>query len=104
MILTLSLTDHLIQLLNTRQGSLLHMPDYGLPDLGAIYQNLPYSLGHFKQQLSILLDKYEPRLKNSVIQHKPITQYDAVMCLIISKSDLNWETHFFSNTRVDVRN
>ena len=38
---TLSVLDNLQRILNSRAGSLSHLPDYGLPDMGLILQGLP---------------------------------------------------------------
>ena len=38
-----NIREHLTCLLNSRCGSVSHLPDYGLPDLADIYRELPYS-------------------------------------------------------------
>ena len=40
---TLSVLDNLQRILNSRAGTLAHLPDYGLPDMGQILQGLPGS-------------------------------------------------------------
>ncbi|WP_305042636.1 type VI secretion system baseplate subunit TssE [Geoalkalibacter sp.] len=57
-----SVRDHLLRLFNARRGSLVHLPDYGLPDIGAIYENLPYSVADLAQQVRQLIETFEPRL------------------------------------------
>lgn len=57
-----SVWHHLRRLFNARRGSLVHLPDYGLPDIGAIYENLPYSVADLAQQVRRLIENYEPRL------------------------------------------
>jgi type VI secretion system protein len=37
----LSVLDNLQRILNSRAGTLDHLPDYGLPDMGLILQGLP---------------------------------------------------------------
>jgi type VI secretion system protein len=44
-----SIADHLWRMFNTRQGSLSHLPDYGLPDITEIYRKLPTSLKDLEQ-------------------------------------------------------
>ncbi|NMP26628.1 type VI secretion system baseplate subunit TssE [Rahnella sp. SAP-1] len=59
----LSVLDNMQRILNTRAGSLSHIPDYGLPDMTRILQGMP---GTAQQLLCIhseVLLKYEPRLK-----------------------------------------
>ncbi len=57
-----SVQTHLQRLFNTRRGSLVHLPDYGLPDIGAVYENLPYSVDDLARQVRLLIERYEPRL------------------------------------------
>jgi type VI secretion system protein len=93
-----SIREHLNELLNARQGSLIHLPDYGLPDLGRIYQELPESLQELKDSLKHLIKKYEPRLKNIQIEFKPIENIniiDGVIYLTISSTLRNGEKIFF---------
>jgi type VI secretion system protein len=55
---------HLALLLNTRQGAIQNLPDYGLPDVSAFYSDYPASLGELRSFLERLVKKYEPRLLN----------------------------------------
>lgn len=59
-----SIADHLQRIFLVRKGALVHQPDYGIPELGKIFSELPYSETEFAYQIKILIDKYEPRLKN----------------------------------------
>ena len=74
-----SIQNHLIFLLNTRQGSLQHLPNYGIPDLQHIYQGLPNSLNSFSRILSGIIEQYEPRLTQVIIQHKPVQQNNCII-------------------------
>lgn len=65
-----SIQKHLFRLLNARQGSLQHLPDYGLPDLNQIFQELPFAVSDLTTQLKTLIEKYEPRLINVKIIEK----------------------------------
>jgi type VI secretion system protein len=58
-----SICDHLIRLLNTRQGTLSHLPDYGMPDIAEVYRGLPASLDELKNTIVHVVEKYEPRLE-----------------------------------------
>ncbi len=40
---TMSVLDNLQRILNSRVGSLAHLPDYGLADMSVILQGLPAS-------------------------------------------------------------
>ncbi len=57
-----SVQDHLRRLLNARQGVLRHLPDYGLPDVPALYAGLPYSGKELAEAVRRTVARFEPRL------------------------------------------
>lgn len=57
-----AIKDHLVVLLNTRRGSIHHLPDFGLPDLADIYKGYPESLHYLGAEIRRTIEKYEPRL------------------------------------------
>ncbi|MBK0095734.1 type VI secretion system baseplate subunit TssE [Erwinia sp. S63] len=59
----LSVLDNLQRILNTRAGSIAHIPDYGLPDMTRILQGMPGTAHQLIDTFSSVLLKYEPRLK-----------------------------------------
>jgi type VI secretion system protein len=59
----LSVMDNVRRILNTRAGSLKHLPDYGLPDLTYIYKALPASSHLLRGQMEKTLLVYEPRIR-----------------------------------------
>lgn len=59
----LSVLDNMLRILNSRAGSLGHLPDYGLPDMSRILQGMPGTAHQLMHTLSGVLLKYEPRLK-----------------------------------------
>lgn len=59
---------HLALLLNTRQGALQNLPDYGLPDVSSFYSDYPASLGDLRSLIEKLVKKYEPRLLSARVQ------------------------------------
>ena len=59
---------HLALLLNTRQGALQNLPDYGLPDVSSFYSDYPASLGELRAFLERLVKKYEPRLLSARVR------------------------------------
>jgi len=59
----LSIQDNIQRILNSRRGSLAHLPDYGLGDLSRIYRHLPASAHTLKREIETTLLRYEPRLK-----------------------------------------
>jgi type VI secretion system protein len=57
-----SIMDHLNRLFNTREGSLPHLKDYGIPDISEIYRKMPYGMEELQQAVKRTIEKYEPRL------------------------------------------
>jgi len=60
--LLFSVMDNIRVILNSRQGALKHLPDYGLPDLSVVYRHLPASAQLLRQHIAQTLLKYEARL------------------------------------------
>lgn len=59
----LSVMDNIRRILNSRAGTLKHLPDYGLPYMSKMIQGLPGSAHKVMSILSATLLKYEPRIK-----------------------------------------
>ncbi|MGC6031608.1 type VI secretion system baseplate subunit TssE [Enterobacter kobei] len=60
----MSVLDNLQRILNSRAGSLAHLPDYGLPDMTLILQGMPGTVHELKTTLANVLLKYEPRIQD----------------------------------------
>jgi type VI secretion system protein len=102
-----SLRIHLERLLNSRQGTLTHQPDYGLPDLTEVYLNIPHSLERLAVEVKRCIDAYEPRLENVRIQCEPPTDAAAVIHLDIEGSlpsgeRVKLESHFMREGRTTI--
>lgn len=102
-----SVGDHLFRLFNTRQGSLSHLPDYGIPDVAQIYRGLPASFNELKKTILILINKYEPRLEKVQIQARPFSPLDmnvsfAVTGYLKSGQSVIFNTGFASTGKVTV--
>ena len=65
----LSIQQNIRCILNTREGALKHLPDYGLPDLTNIYKALPASAHLLKQQMEATLLVYEPRIRSIDVEY-----------------------------------
>lgn len=66
--LSLSIRDHLWRLLNSRRGSLTHLPHYGMPDIAALYLDLPYTRDRIMACIRQCIDDFEPRLQQPQIR------------------------------------
>ena len=80
-----SVQQDLHRLFNTREGSLNHMPGYGLPDLHQIYDSFPKGIQNFIKTIQDKICTYEPRLANVKIQniHHRSKQF-CVLSLVIN--------------------
>ena len=81
---TISIMDHLTRIFNTRNGSLPHLSDYGLPDISEIYRKMPYGMEELQDAIRRTVEKYEPRLKNVII--KPEEENDNKFRLVFMLS------------------
>lgn len=59
----LSVLDNIQRILNSRAGTISHLPDYGLPDMTKILQGMPGTAHELIDTLAGVLLKYEPRLQ-----------------------------------------
>ena len=65
-----SVIAHLADMLNTRQGSSLTCPDYGVLDMNDVLHDFPDGVGLLQRAIKHSIATYEPRLKN--VQGRPI--------------------------------
>ncbi|GGP18188.1 type VI secretion system baseplate subunit TssE [Silvimonas iriomotensis] len=103
----LSVMDNIQCVLNTRAGSLSHLPEYGLPDLTSIYRELPASAHRLKRMIESTLLQYEPRLQAIEIELK--TPDDEAMlsymliCHLKQTGLVRFGTWFMPDGRVRLR-
>lgn len=105
--LLVSVHDHLIRLLNARQGVLEHQPDYGLPDLDMLYRELPYSEQDIAFAVKKVIEKYEPRLTQVRVQPRVRDIRHCVVRMEISGRlqngmQVKFQTLFKSNCQAQV--
>jgi type VI secretion system protein len=103
-----SIMDHLTRLLNARQGSMVHDPEYGLPDIGRIYQGLPYSVTELVDVIRKAILKYEPRLTRVDVSYRPLDTRDCVLYLEImgrltNGEYVSYDTYFMSGGNAQVK-
>jgi type VI secretion system protein len=56
-------------MLNTRQGSCLTCPDYGLMEVSEVLHDFPDAIGLVLRSIKSSIQIYEPRMKNLQIRH-----------------------------------
>lgn len=59
-----SVVDHLMKLLNSRQGTTLMDEDYGMPDFTDLRATFPDSVRDIERSISLTIERFEPRLKD----------------------------------------
>jgi type VI secretion system protein len=64
-----AVSAHLSRMLNTRQGSCLTCPDYGLIEVSEVLYDFPDAVGIMQRALKNSIQQYEPRLKNVQVRH-----------------------------------
>lgn len=69
--LATSILNHLNKLLQTRQGSVLCLPEYGLPDLNDANASVYDSINRIRRHVEWAINCYEPRLTNVRVVHSP---------------------------------
>ena len=64
-----AVSAHLSRMLNTRQGSCLTCPDYGLIEVSEVLYDFPDAVGIMQRAIKNSIQQYEPRLKNVQVRH-----------------------------------
>ena len=104
--------ENLVLLLNTRRGSVPHLPDFGLPDVSEVYKDKPDPRKLLAQALQDTIQRYEPRLKQIDISilDQPGYKFEADYAIkgLLETPDGSIETVTFTtvvptNGRVEVR-
>ena len=102
-----SISEHLWRMFNTRQGSVPHLDDYGLPDITEVYRNLPDSLLQLEKSILKLTHKYEPRLEKVTVRPIPVDALEFKLSFELSATikggeRIRFKTSFESSGKTDV--
>lgn len=103
-----SVVSHLGYLFNTRRGSRAHLPDYGLPDVGEVYRDMPNSVEPLRLAIKEAVERYEPRLKRVRVECRETDPHSMRLVFVISGETaagerLRLETTFSSSDPADVQ-
>jgi type VI secretion system protein len=79
-----SIMDHLNRLFNSREGSLPHLKDYGLPDISEIYRKMPHGIEELQKAIKRTVEKYEPRLRKVKVTPRETDPKDFRLVFILS--------------------
>ncbi|MEK7393656.1 MAG: hypothetical protein RL173_1479 [Fibrobacterota bacterium] len=104
----LSVVEHIQRLLETRKGMLIHMPDFGMPDIGDLFRRLPASASEIQTEMEALIRKYEPRMENAKVIFQEFDAAQARVRFRITGSlkgagRVQMESSFYPNGRGEVR-
>jgi len=66
-----SVKVNLQQMLNVREGSVVALPDYGMPDFNDLVYEFPDAIYQLQVAIKRFLLKYEPRLDDVVVNYVP---------------------------------
>ncbi|HLG32076.1 MAG TPA: type VI secretion system baseplate subunit TssE [Ignavibacteriaceae bacterium] len=77
-----SIIENLRMVLSTRQGSVQHLPDFGMPDILQLYFDSGNSIDPIKKEIRNVILKYEPRIGDVQVQK---TDFDQEMMRISIK-------------------
>ena len=103
-----SVVEHIQRLLETRKGMLVHMPDFGMPDIGDLFRRLPGSAVEIQTEMESLIRKYEPRMEHVKVHFQEFDPAKARVRFRITGSlkgagSVLFESSFFPNGRGEVR-
>ncbi|WP_446469131.1 type VI secretion system baseplate subunit TssE [Xenorhabdus stockiae] len=103
----LSVLDNIQRIINTRAGTLAHLPDYGLPDMSKIMQGLPGTAHSLINILSSTLLKYEPRIKRLSLTLLPEHEFGTLRYALEAELHevglVRYGTEFIPGGRVLIR-
>ena len=81
-----SIIENLKMVLKTRQGSVLHLPDFGMPDILQVYFESGNSIDPIKKQIRDTILKYEPRIGDVKVEKTDFDQKNMRIALKIIAS------------------
>lgn len=93
-----SVVSNLSRLFNTRQGSVKHLPGYGLPDLTTVYRDAPRSADELRRSIKEAITTYEPRLERVRVEHRDTEEFSMRLVFIVSAVLKNGERVRFETT------
>lgn len=106
-----SVLTHLQKMLNTRQGNVLTLPDYGIPDLSEVVHSFPDSIVQMQEAIRTSIEKYEPRLRKVRVKYvdpgedllKLRFEITAQLVTAKEKASVWFETMVDSSGQVEIR-
>lgn len=69
-----SIIENLRMVLSARQGSVQHLPDFGMPDILQLYFDSGNSIDPIREELKKVILKYEPRISEVQVEKLDFSQ------------------------------
>ena len=69
-----SIIENLRMVLSARQGSVQHLPDFGMPDILQLFFDSGNSIDPVKKEIKNVIMKYEPRIGDVQVQKSDFDQ------------------------------
>jgi type VI secretion system protein len=103
-----SVADQIQRILETRKGMLVHMPDFGMSDIGDLFRRLPGSASEIRSEMETLIRRFEPRMEHVRVEFEEFDPAFARVKFRISGSligigRVQFQSSFFPNGRGEVR-
>lgn len=103
-----SVVSNLNRLFNTRQGTVEHLPDYGLPDMLTVYRDAPRSADELRRAIKESIKTYEPRLQRVRVRAQETDEHSMRLVFIVSAKlktgeRVRFETTFESQKSTKVK-
>jgi len=94
-----AVVSHLIRMLNTRQGSSLTCPDYGLIEVSEMLHDFPDAIGMVQRAIKNSIQNYEPRVKNVQVRH---IKNEAMQTMVL-EFEITGQLHYPDGRRSALR-
>ena len=76
--------DNVQRMLNVREGSVLALPDYGMPDFNDVVKEFPDAISRIQQVISQFVECYEPRLQGVQVHYIHDPEQPLLLTFVIS--------------------
>lgn len=97
-----SILGNLGRLFNTRRGTLLHVPEFGLPDLSDVSRAAPAEVESVRRAIRESVERFEPRLRRVRVDRDvsdPSSPY--LVFLLSAEIELLGKVQFQTTIRTD---
>jgi type VI secretion system protein len=103
-----SIIGNLGRLFNTRRGTLLHVPEFGLPDITNVSRAAPSEVESIRRAIRESAERFEPRLRRVRVDHDTSDPASQSLVFLLSAEiaqigKVQFQTTIRSDDLVDVR-